>query len=92
MIWTVIMIVMLAITLVVPDLREHGLADLEKDWNHYGSLWAPLRMIGTLIAGFGLIAMYGVGAGVLVMGIVGFLRPRETEPMMAASDQGSAAD
>jgi hypothetical protein len=91
-IWTVIMIAMLAITLAVPDLREHGLADLEKDWNRYGSLLAPLRIIGSLIAGFGLMAMYGMVGGIFVMGIAGFLRPSETLSSAPVCDRANVVD
>jgi hypothetical protein len=76
-IWIAIIIVMLSITLVVPQMREHALADLEKDWGRLGSFWAPLYMIGGVAASFGLMAIYGVVGGVLVMGIAGYLRPAQ---------------
>jgi glycopeptide antibiotics resistance protein len=91
-IWTVILIVMLAITFVIPELRQRGFADLEKEWNRYGLLWASLRMIGSFIATFGLMAMYGIAGGVFVMGIAGFLRPSETLSSAPVSDRANVVD
>jgi hypothetical protein len=89
-IWTVILIGMLGVTLVVPDLRKHGIADLEKDWGQYGSVLAPLRIIGTFAATFALMTMYGIAASTVVMGIAGFLRPGETQSPIITGDQPDA--
>jgi hypothetical protein len=74
-VWILIIIAMLSITVAIPQTREHALADLGKDWNRLGPFWAPLYMLGSTAAGFGLMAVYGVLGGVLVMGIAGYLRP-----------------
>ena len=91
-IWIVIMIVMLSITLAVPQMREHALADLEKDWNRLGSFWAPLYMVGSIAASFCLMAVYGVVGGVLVMGIAGYLRPAQAIRSESDGDSAKVVD
>jgi len=71
---------MLSITLAIPQMREHALADFEKDWNRLGLFWAPLYMVGSTTVSFGLMAFYGGLGGVLVMGIAGYLRPDQQAP------------
>ena len=91
-IWIVLIIVMLSITVAVPQMREHAVADLEKDWNRLGSFWAPIYMVGNMAASFGLMVIYGVFGGILVMGIGGYLRPAHTPQLESSANSPSVVD
>jgi hypothetical protein len=83
---------MLSITLAVPEMRDHTLADLDKDWDRFGSFWAPLYMVGSTAASFGLMAIYGVVGGVLVMGVAGYLRPAHAPGSESNGDSAKMVD
>ncbi len=68
---------MLIVVLVIPSIREHAVADLQKDWDQ----WGPLSAIGNLFATFILMAIYGAIGGIFVMGIAGFVRGSETKSL-----------
>jgi hypothetical protein len=77
--WVLIYLGMLVVACVVPDVREHALAEIERGFD----TWDGLQLIGSAIATCCLMMLYGVIVGVFVMGFAGLLRVEQDRKIEA---------